>query len=81
MPQKALDIFVAGGFDEADPNALGVDREKIVSFAGHLGAEIIRQGHNLITGCQTEVDKLLVESRPPRSGRRRPRPRRCRRGS
>ena len=36
MPQKALDIFVAGGFDEADPNALGVDREKIVSFAGHL---------------------------------------------
>ena len=62
MPQKALDIFVAGGFDEADPNALGVDREKIVSFAGHLGVEIIRQGHNLITGCQTEVDKLLVES-------------------
>ena len=25
---KALDIFVAGGFDTADPNALGVEREK-----------------------------------------------------
>ena len=62
MPQKALDIFVAGGFDEADPNALGVDRKKIISFAKHLGAEIIRQGHHLITGCQTEVDKLVVES-------------------
>jgi hypothetical protein len=62
VPQKGLHIFVAGGFDEADPNALGVDKDKIVSFAQHLGAEIIRQGHNLITGCQTEVDKLLAES-------------------
>lgn len=62
MPQKALDIFVAGGFDTNDPNALGVDKEKIISFAGHLGAEIIRQGHNVITGCQTEVDKLVIES-------------------
>ena len=62
MPQKALDILVAGGFDTNDPTALGVDKEKIISFAGHLAAEIMRQGHNLITGCQTEVDKLLVES-------------------
>jgi hypothetical protein len=59
---KALDIFVAGGFDETDPNSLGVEREKIVAFAPMLGAEIARQGHNLITGCQTEVDKLVAEA-------------------
>jgi hypothetical protein len=61
MP-KALAIFVAGGFDAADPNALGVERDKILAFAPVLGAEIARQGHTLITGCQTEVDKLVAES-------------------
>jgi hypothetical protein len=59
---KALHIFVAGGFDQADPNALGVEREKIIGFAPVLGAEIARQGHTLITGCQTEVDKLVAEA-------------------
>ena len=72
VPQKPLDIFVAGGFDEADPNALGVERDKIIGFAQHLGTEIMKQGHNLITGCQTEVDKLLAESAAAHLGRHGP---------
>ena len=62
MAQKALNIFVAGGIDQQDPNALGVEKDKIVSLAQCLGVEIIRNGHNLIGGCQTEVDKLVAEA-------------------
>ena len=62
MAQKALNIFVAGGIDQADPNAFGVEKDKIISFSKVLGGEIIRQGHNLISGCQTEVDRLVAES-------------------
>lgn len=62
MAPKALNIFVAGGVDQDDPTALGVEREKIIDFVKFLGAEIVRQGHNLIGGCQTEVDRLIAES-------------------
>ena len=62
MARKVLNIFVAGGVDPEDPNTLGVEKDKIISFVEFLGAEIARQGHNLVGGCQTEVDRLVAEA-------------------
>ncbi len=52
-----LYILVAGGYDEADPKA-----KEIESFVRILGEEIIAQGHILLTGCQTNLDKIIAES-------------------
>jgi predicted Rossmann-fold nucleotide-binding protein len=60
MPTKSLNILVAGGFDLKVPQALARPPEDIVAFAQCLGREIIRQGHNLLTGCQTELDSLVA---------------------
>jgi len=62
MAEKQLNIYVAGGFDTNDPNALNVSVEKIREFALKLGGEIITQGHNLITGAQTELDRIVATS-------------------
>jgi len=61
MPNR-LNILVAGGFDAADAKALGVPTEDVVAFAQALGFEIIDQGHNLITGCQTDLDRVVAEA-------------------
>lgn len=57
-----MNIYVAGGFDTNDPNALNVSVDDIREFASKLGAEIITQGHNLITGAQTELDQIIALS-------------------
>jgi hypothetical protein len=57
-----LNILVAGGFDPADPNALVASPEQLVAFAEALGYEIVEQGHNLLTGCQTELDRIVAEA-------------------
>lgn len=62
MARKHLNILVAGGFDPTDDAALDVPSEEIAEFGSELGREIASQGHNLITGCQTDLDKVLAES-------------------
>lgn len=61
MPNR-LNILVAGGFDPEDAKALGVPTEDVVAFAQALGYEIVEQGHNLITGCQTDLDRVVAEA-------------------
>ncbi len=50
-----MNILVVGGFDPADGEA-----EDIRTYAAALGREIIRQGHTLINGCQTEFDSVVA---------------------
>jgi hypothetical protein len=52
---------VAGGLDKKDANALARPPEDILAFARALGAEIIAQGHQLLTGCRTELDAAVAE--------------------
>jgi len=59
MPRH-LNITVAGGFDLTAPSALDQPPDAIIEFAQSLGREIVRQGHNLLTGCQTELDKFVA---------------------
>lgn len=60
MPRKNLNILVAGGFDPKDQGALDKPVADFIAFGQCLGAEIIQQGHNLITGCQTELDSIVA---------------------
>jgi hypothetical protein len=50
-----VNILVVGGFDPAGSNA-----GDILSYASALGDEIVRQGHVLYNGCQTEFDNLVA---------------------
>ena len=59
MPRKNLNILVAGGFDPKDQGALDKPMADFIAFGQCLGREIIQQGHNLITGCQTELDSIV----------------------
>lgn len=62
MPRKRLNVLVAGGFDPAAPAALDRNPDQIIEYASCLGQQIIKQGHNLLTGCQTELDKIVAEA-------------------
>ena len=42
--------------------ALDKPADDFKAFGRCLGKEIIDQGHNLLTGCQTELDKLVAEA-------------------
>lgn len=59
---KRLNVLVAGGFDPNDPEALSAPVDEIIEFGAALGAEIIEHGHNVLTGCQTELDKVVAEA-------------------
>jgi len=56
-----LNILIAGGFDPDDPNALVASVDDIVAFGKALGHQVIEQGHNLLTGCQTDLDRVVAE--------------------
>lgn len=60
MARKDLNILVAGGFPPKED--LGVPEKQIIQFGQCLGVEIMKQGHNLWTGCQTEFDKTVGEA-------------------
>ena len=60
MAQKNINIIVAGGFDREDPDTLDRPVTDLVAFGQSLGREIISQGHNLLTGAQTELDKEIA---------------------
>ena len=62
MPRKRLNILVAGGFDPNAPAALDRSPDQITAYARCLGEQIVKQGHNLLTGCQTELDKPVAEA-------------------
>lgn len=62
MPRKSLNILVAGGYDLEDPDALDKPTDQIIEFASCLGQEIMAQGHNLVGGCQTELDKTTAKA-------------------
>jgi hypothetical protein len=57
-----LNLLVVGGFDKDDPNANLVKTDKIRAFAPHLARAIISEGHILINGCRTELDRILAEA-------------------
>jgi predicted Rossmann-fold nucleotide-binding protein len=62
MARKRLNILVAGGFDPNAPKALERSPDQIIEYTRYLGGQIIKQGHNLLTGCQTELDKIVAEA-------------------
>ena len=57
-----INILIAGGFDPNDPNALVASVDDIVAFGKALGYQVIEQGHNLLTGCQTDLDRIVAEA-------------------
>lgn len=50
-----LRILVAGGFDPEDTR-----RPDIEKFCTALGEAIVAQGHAYLSGCRTELDKLIA---------------------
>src|SRR5205085_7478586 len=62
MPRKRLNILVAGGFDRNAPAVLDRSPDQIIEYSRWLGEQIIKKGHNLLTGCQTELDKLVAQA-------------------
>jgi hypothetical protein len=61
MTTRKLSILVAGGYDSKDPATLARPVEDIRDFVKELGREIMEQGHKLLTGCRTELDRLVAE--------------------
>jgi hypothetical protein len=59
---KRLNILVAGGYDESDPKQLTAPVEDVKQFVAALGYAIIDAGHNLMTGCQTDLDRVVAEA-------------------
>lgn len=47
-------ILVSGSIDIQDETA--------VEFAENLGKEIVKQGHVLLNGCLSELDRIVAES-------------------
>ncbi|MEM9091591.1 MAG: hypothetical protein AAGC93_22990 [Cyanobacteria bacterium P01_F01_bin.53] len=62
MSKLNLRILVAGGYDSQDEAALDRPIEEIKAFVTELGKQIVEQGHILLNGCQTEVDRIIAES-------------------
>jgi predicted Rossmann-fold nucleotide-binding protein len=62
MATRMLSILVAGGYDATSPGALARPVHDIQAFVQELGREIVDQGHTLLTGCRTDLDKLVAES-------------------
>ena len=52
-----LKLLVVGGFEEDAKNSADV-----AEFAKAIGAEIVRQGHVLLSGCRTHLDGLVAEA-------------------
>lgn len=62
MAGKRLKILVAGGYDPDAPQALDRTPDQIIEFSRNLGRAVVKQGHSLLTGCQTELDRIVAES-------------------
>lgn len=62
MAQRHLKIMVAGGFDLEDPDALDRPADDLIAFGRALGQEIMKQGHMLLTGALTELDKQVTNA-------------------
>lgn len=61
MPSR-INILVVGGYDPVESVALATPTEDFVLFCTALGHEIIEQGHNLVSGCQTDLDRVVAEA-------------------
>lgn len=62
MSKLNLRILVAGGYDSQDEAALDSPIEEIEAFVTELGKQIMSQGHVLLNGCQTEIDRVIAEA-------------------
>lgn len=51
-------ILVSGGFDTADAQLT----ERVAAFAEALGPALADNGHVLLNGCRTELDRLLIDA-------------------
>ncbi len=54
--RKTLNVLVVGGFAD------GAGQEEMTSFGQSLGAEIIRQGHTLVSGNRSEFDQVVADA-------------------
>jgi hypothetical protein len=52
-----LKILISGGFDEDDKKSL----EAVQTLARHLGEQVVRRGHTLLSGCRTSLDAVVAE--------------------
>lgn len=62
MAKINLNILVAGGYDPQQPAALDRPVEQIAAFVTELGKQIAFQGHVLLNGCQTDMDRVVAEA-------------------
>jgi len=62
MAHRKLNILVAGGVDPKDEKALERPAAEVCDFAAALAREVIRQKHNLLNGCRTDVDAAAAKS-------------------
>lgn len=60
MP-KRTNILVVGGYDQEDDSRTAPPQE-IIAFSRALGYEVIDHGHNLLSGCQTDLDRVVAEA-------------------
>ena len=60
MARKHLNILVAGGSTWKEESLIPEDQ--VVQFGSCLGEQIMSQGHNLLSGCETELDKAVGEA-------------------
>ena len=62
MRNLNLKILVAGGYGLDNPVTLNRPIPSIEAFAAQLGKQIAVQGHILLNGCQSEMDRIVAES-------------------
>ena len=70
MPTRKLNILIAGGYDPKDPSTLSRPIDEIETFVRELGREVVDQGHTLLTGCRTALDRHVAESAAARLAER-----------
>jgi hypothetical protein len=62
MAHRKLNILIAGGVDPQDETALERPARDICDFAAALAREVIRQRHNLLNGCRTDIDAVAAKA-------------------
>lgn len=62
MAGRKLKILIAGGVDPKDPKALARPAADVCNCAAALAREVIRQGHDLLNGCRTDIDAAAAKA-------------------
>ena len=62
---RKLNIYVAGGLPDPDTDSFNVPQGQIIELAKRLAVEIIRQGHTLLNGCRSDLDRTWRKLNKP----------------